>query len=148
MLYWKHSETKISFKAIYGEPASLNYKMVRSWIKKVPRIHDHTRKWIILLFCEKKKLKQKSVQVVKVAKRRWTINLEKEKFFLTSSTLNDMFTHCEQLEYLDFYTLIKLSLILPHWVCKITFTHFEQLGYLDFYTLMTLSVILRTECVK
>jgi hypothetical protein len=39
--------------------------------------------------------------------------------FLASSTLNDMFTHFEQLRYLDFYTLIKLSVILPHGVCKI-----------------------------
>jgi hypothetical protein len=34
--------------------------------------------------------------------------------FLASSTLNDTFTHFEQLGYLDFYTLIKLSVILPH----------------------------------
>jgi hypothetical protein len=40
-------------------------------------------------------------------------------FFLASSTQNDMFTHFEQLRYLDFYTLIKLSVILPHEVCKI-----------------------------
>jgi hypothetical protein len=39
---------------------------------------------------------------------------------LKSSILNDMFTHFEQLGYLDFYTLIKLSAILPHGVCKIT----------------------------
>jgi hypothetical protein len=39
---------------------------------------------------------------------------------LASSTLNDMFTHFEQLRYLDFYTLMKLSVILPHGVCKIT----------------------------
>jgi hypothetical protein len=39
--------------------------------------------------------------------------------FLASSTLNDMFTHFEQLGYLDFYTLIKLSVILPHGVCKV-----------------------------
>jgi hypothetical protein len=31
-----------------------------------------------------------------------------------------MFTHFEQLGYLDFYTLIKLSVTLPHGVCKIT----------------------------
>jgi hypothetical protein len=42
------------------------------------------------------------------------------KVFLASSTLNDMFTYCEQLWYLDFYTLTKLSVILPHGVCKIT----------------------------
>jgi hypothetical protein len=36
-----------------------------------------------------------------------------EKSFLASSILNDMFTHFEQLGYLDFYTLIKLSVILP-----------------------------------
>jgi hypothetical protein len=40
--------------------------------------------------------------------------------FLASSTLNDMFRHFEQLGYLDFYTLIKLSVILPHGVYKIT----------------------------
>jgi hypothetical protein len=34
--------------------------------------------------------------------------------FLASSTLNDMFTHFEQLQYLDFYTLTKLSVTLPH----------------------------------
>jgi hypothetical protein len=39
--------------------------------------------------------------------------------FLASSILNDMFTYFEQLRYLDFYTLIKLSVILPHGVCKI-----------------------------
>jgi hypothetical protein len=33
--------------------------------------------------------------------------------FFVSSTLNDMLTHFEQLRYLDFYTLIKLSVILP-----------------------------------
>jgi hypothetical protein len=31
-----------------------------------------------------------------------------------------MFTHFEQLRYLDFYTLTKLSVILPHGVCKLT----------------------------
>jgi hypothetical protein len=31
----------------------------------------------------------------------------------------DMFTHFEQLRYLDFYTLIKLSVTLQHGVCKI-----------------------------
>jgi hypothetical protein len=40
--------------------------------------------------------------------------------FLASSILNDMFTHFEQLRYLDFYTLTKLSVILPHGVCKLT----------------------------
>jgi hypothetical protein len=30
--------------------------------------------------------------------------------FLASSTLNDMFTHFDQLRYLDFYTLIKLHI--------------------------------------
>jgi hypothetical protein len=30
--------------------------------------------------------------------------------FLASSTLNDMFTHFEQVGYLDFYTLIKLHI--------------------------------------
>jgi hypothetical protein len=43
-----------------------------------------------------------------------------KNLFLASSTLNDMFTHFEQLGYLDFYTLIKVSVILPHGVCKIT----------------------------
>jgi hypothetical protein len=37
-----------------------------------------------------------------------------------------MFTHCEQLGYLDFYTLTKLSVILPHGVCKITNFKFEK----------------------
>jgi hypothetical protein len=41
---------------------------------------------------------------------------DKKIVFLASSTINDMFTHFEQLEYLDFYTLIKLSVILPHGV--------------------------------
>jgi hypothetical protein len=37
---------------------------------------------------------------------------EKKINFLASLTLNDMFTHFEQLRYLDFYTLIKfLNLI-------------------------------------
>jgi hypothetical protein len=42
-------------------------------------------------------------------------------YFLASSTLN-MFTHFEQLGYLDFYTLIKLSVILPHGVWKLSGT--------------------------
>jgi hypothetical protein len=46
--------------------------------------------------------------------------MEHVKLFLASLTVNDMFTHFEQLGYLDFYTLIKLSVILPHGVCKIT----------------------------
>jgi hypothetical protein len=45
--------------------------------------------------------------------------LKDQNIFLASSTVNDMFTHFEQLRYLDFYTLIKLSVILPHGVCKI-----------------------------
>jgi hypothetical protein len=43
-----------------------------------------------------------------------------EKVFLASPTLNDMFAYCEQLWYLDFYTLTKLSVILPDGVCEIT----------------------------
>jgi predicted phosphatase len=43
-------------------------------------------------------------------------HLYNKKKILDSSTLNDMFTHFEQLRYLDFYTLIKLSVILPHGV--------------------------------
>jgi hypothetical protein len=39
---------------------------------------------------------------------------------LASSTINDMFTHFEQLGYLDFYTLIKLSVIL-HFVMLFVF---------------------------
>jgi hypothetical protein len=39
-----------------------------------------------------------------------------------NTTLNDMFIHFERLGYLDFYTLIKQSVILPHGVCKITRT--------------------------
>jgi hypothetical protein len=46
--------------------------------------------------------------------------LKDQNIFLASSTVNDMFTHFEQLGNLDFYTLIKLSVILPHGVCKIT----------------------------
>jgi hypothetical protein len=36
------------------------------------------------------------------------------------TTLNDVFTHFEQLRYLVFYTLTKLSVILPHGVRKLT----------------------------
>jgi hypothetical protein len=32
----------------------------------------------------------------------------KKYYFLASSTVNDMFTHFEQLRYLDFYTPTKL----------------------------------------
>jgi hypothetical protein len=46
--------------------------------------------------------------------------LKSENNFLASSTVNDMFTHFEQLGYLDFYTPIKLFVILPHGVCKIS----------------------------
>jgi hypothetical protein len=46
--------------------------------------------------------------------------LKSENNFLASSTVNDMFTHFEQLGYLDFYTLITLCVILPHGVCKIS----------------------------
>jgi hypothetical protein len=42
------------------------------------------------------------------------------KNFLPSSTLIDMFTYFEQLRYLDFYALGKLSVTLPHGVCKLT----------------------------
>jgi hypothetical protein len=42
-----------------------------------------------------------------------------KNYFWASSTVNDMFTHFEQLRYLDFYALIKLSVVLPHGVCKI-----------------------------
>jgi hypothetical protein len=48
------------------------------------------------------------------------LNTKTEISFLASSTINDMFTHFEQLGYRDFYTLVKLSVILPHGVCKIT----------------------------
>jgi hypothetical protein len=40
--------------------------------------------------------------------------------FLASSNLNVMFTHFEQLRYPVFYTLTKLSVILPHGVRKQT----------------------------
>jgi hypothetical protein len=43
-----------------------------------------------------------------------------EKVFLAPLTLNDMFTHFKQLRYIDFCTLTKLSVILPHEVCKLT----------------------------
>jgi hypothetical protein len=53
---------------------------------------------------------------------------DKKIVFLASSTINDVFTHFEQLEYLDFYTLIKLSVILPHGVCDIKQENFKFSG--------------------